>query len=109
MQQILHYKRGAVIQLSTGEYSSYQYVGLLVAIKNIDLVALAHQFQREVAEKEKDSRANPNDFPGWLVANEYALPVLVADVFLGTYEWEEDFELPESGEDDVGQRDHEEA
>lgn len=98
---LLKYPRGSVIEFSSGEYSDYRTVGIVVTLKDCDLPALAQAFaeqeRAEIAARGDTSwgRERLDGFPAWLIAHGYAMPVEAAAVHLGGYsEWEPEFGVP---------------
>jgi hypothetical protein len=86
-ERALFYPRGTVLLMSSGEYSDYAYVGQLVTIKDCDLPKLAQEC-RDTFKKEEGGwrdEADANDFPSWLVANGYAVPLECSEVHVGSY------------------------
>lgn len=102
MADTMKYSRGALIGFESGEYSDFRFDGMLVALQDIDLPALAQQYVKErtaekAAGKLKDyERANDyNEFMGWLVAQQYAAPISYSSVHLGSYtEFNTEFGIP---------------
>ena len=110
MQPKREYQRGSVLVFSSGSYSDYGLVAFLVTIENTDLRALAAEFVREheiesaakvAADPESYAdgwvpRADPDDFPSWLVAKGHAMPVSFETIHLGDYG---DFDLYDATEE----------
>jgi hypothetical protein len=87
----LKFPRGSVIEFSSGEYSDYGTVALVVTTEDTDLPALAKIYAAEERAKIKKRKGqdwekpNPNAFPSWLIAKGHALPVTHTEVHLGSY------------------------
>lgn len=82
--KIQQFPPGSVLVLTTGEYSDYTIVGVLVTIKPCDLPYLYDLYRSSYkAEDQWSGKPDPNDFPSWLVANSFAIPVDFSKILLG--------------------------
>ena len=95
-EPILKFPRGTVIQFTTGAYSDFQTAGLIVAVEEIDLPALAGQMRAEFKPKHQWDNCDRDEFAAWLIAKGFAMPVAVSEVHLGDYGWSEEL----GGEED---------
>jgi hypothetical protein len=94
--RLLFYTRGSVLVFTTGAYSDFRLSGFLVAIRDLDLKALAKEFvaDEKASTEELLNRGRPDDFASWLVAKGHAMPVDAAEIHLGDDgEWEREFEI----------------
>ena len=81
-----------------GEYSDYRTSGFLVAIQDCDLPALAQKMANGKIPYS-DPGADPDNFPSWLIANGYAMPVEHSLIHLGDYGgWSDEFGVALSDE-----------
>lgn len=89
-EKLLSYPVGSVIQFTSGCWSDFGTVGMIVTIKPCNLPALAQSMTGGKSKHGAD--AGHYDFAGWLIANGYAMPVDCAAVHLGDYsDWEPEF------------------
>ena len=88
---VLKYPKGSVMVFTTGSYSDYGIRGFLVAIQDCDLPRLAQEMANG-KDAYMDDDARPDNFPSWLVAKGYALPIDHSEVHLGEYsDWANGF------------------
>jgi len=80
-KQNLIVSMGEIINLTTGEYSDFGYVGNFVFIKKCDLALLAQEYCKEKNKWDADMNA----FGTWLVSQQYCVPVDNRDIHLGEY------------------------
>lgn len=85
MSKTLQYRKGDIIVFTTGEYSDFGMCGYLVATEDLDLPALAQKFVGDYQSKHEWDKADPGDFPSWLVAAGKAMPVNYSTVHVGSY------------------------
>ena len=89
--KILIYPRGAIIVFTSGEYSDFGIVGLVVAIQDCNLPELAQKMANGKVQYV-DSDADSDNFAAWLIANGYAMPVDHSTVHVGDYsDWNKNF------------------
>lgn len=100
---VLQHKRGTLIAFESGEYSDFNFNGMLVALHDLDLRKLAREYvaenYRKMSDDERqwDNPEKPDGFMGWLVANQHAAPINYSTVHLGGYgSFDEPFEIPDS-------------
>ena len=77
-EKVLSYKKGDIISLEEGEYSDYSILAIVVAIVDINLEELSKKFISEyVVPEDKKWLDKPfaSNFPAWLVAKQYVVPV----------------------------------
>ena len=91
MDRIMNYPRGSVMVFTSGEYSDYRTSGFLVAVQDCNLPVLAQKMANGKGA-HIDQDANPDNFPSWLIANGYAMPVDHSLIHLGEYRrWSDQF------------------
>lgn len=99
----LKFPRGSVIVMTVGSYSDYRIAGLLVALVDCDLPALARDFAAEERARLKNAVSEccdvetTSDFPAWLIAKGHCMQADHSLVHLGDVEdWEDEFGVPTS-------------
>jgi len=83
-------KKGDRVQFTCGEYSDFRTIGCLRFKRAADLRELADKMRASHKPKDEwDDKAEPNEFPAWLVENGYAEDASVKEVHVGSYgDWE---------------------
>jgi len=78
---------GELIYMTQGVYSDYKIEGHLVMLWSGHLSSLLPQFIQDIAGKDKFLLVldRTEVFVSWLVANEYAAPLKVREVYVGEY------------------------
>lgn len=88
----LKYPPGSVLVMTTGEYSDFGVVGILVTMQECDLPALAKEYAN--GKPSYEPAGMPNNFPAWLISKGYAMPVDHSEVHLGDYgRWGDEFDV----------------
>ena len=85
-EKVLSYKKGDIISLEDGEYSDYRILAIVVAIVDINFEELTKKFISEhVVPEDRQWSGKPfaSDFPAWLVANQYVVPVSCSSCHMG--------------------------
>lgn len=89
--KVMFYPKGSVITFTSGEYSDFSVRGFVLTIQDCDLPKLAQKMANG-KEPYMDQDADPDNFPAWLIANGYAMPVDHSQVHLGDYSrWSDAF------------------
>lgn len=85
MDNTLIYPKGSILTLSSGEYSDYGIVGILVTVKDCDLRTLAAEYKASHRPKNQWDKPDPDGFVAWLVVHGHAMPVDASEVHIGSY------------------------
>jgi hypothetical protein len=90
-------KKGEVIVLTEGAYSSFHINGFIVALKDFDLGEKARGYAKETGNYDDNEQLE--GFVAWLITKELALPIEYRTIHLGDYNYfDEDFGVKASGE-----------
>lgn len=83
--QILKFAPGKAIHFTSGEYSDFSSLCVLITLKDTDLPALAVEYRKSQAAADEFDWCDCDAFPAWLITQGYAMAADVETVHLGSY------------------------
>lgn len=92
MKKPFQYGLGSLISFEFGEYSDFRLNGILVALRDLDIPCLVHEYIKSRVEAVRagdlpdyEQVNDPEGFMAWLVANQYAAPIEYSTLHFGQY------------------------
>ena len=90
----MFFPKGTILNFTSGAYSDFGSIGIVVSIKDIQLRDLGIDFVEDWKKNKEEWMWEPfaDEFVAWLVAKQYVIPVEMDTIFLGDYDFSIDGE-----------------
>lgn len=87
MSTNLKFPPGKILFFSEGCYSDFGYVGQVVTLQDVDLVALGKEFHSLYVPRHKYDKPHASDFVAWLCAQQKCAGLDCSEVYCGDYDF----------------------